>query len=176
MVKFEPMKNLIFRVRLITSLIACCAFLFVSSHLAKAAEPITWDTHFPAMPDSYGFAGTFAGIVKNGGNRLLIVSGGANFPYENPFDETLNVEGKQPKVWHDGVFAIPISNSSLKAVGDWKKLTSKLPKPLGYGASVSLPQHGTTLFISGSAEQDGKEQFSSSVYEVSAANGEISFK
>lgn len=173
---FDLMKKNYFCPRLVTALISCCVSLIAGMSVAKAAEPITWKGDFPALPDPYGVAGAFAGIVSEGAERYLVVAGGANFPYENPFDDALNANGGQPKVWHDEGFVIPISSSSLDAKGEWKKLKTGLPKPLGYGASVNLPQHGTALFIGGSAEVGGTEQFSSSVYEVSAKSGEIAFQ
>jgi N-acetylneuraminic acid mutarotase len=56
----------------------------------------------------------------------LIVAGGANFPKAMPW------EGGQ-KVWYDSVFVLP------DPAGNW--LTGfKLPRPLGYGISVSTPR------------------------------------
>jgi N-acetylneuraminic acid mutarotase len=73
----------------------------------------------PAVPDREGFAGAFAGVAK--GN--LLVAGGANFPDHKPWEG-----GK--KVWYDRVFALEKTNGAWKVVG-------KLPRPLGYGVSVS---------------------------------------
>src|SRR5688572_19133828 len=74
----------------------------------------------PALPDSIGFAGAFAGTS----NGALIIAGGANFPNRPPW------EGGQ-KVWHDRIFVLP------KRDGRWMELPERLPHPLGYGVSVS---------------------------------------
>ena len=55
----------------------------------------------------------------------LIVAGGANFPDKMPW------EGGR-KVWHDTVFVLDRTN------GVWRGVF-KLPKPLGYGVSVTTP-------------------------------------
>ncbi len=74
------------------------------------------------LPDAEGFAGSYAGVS----NGALIVCGGANFP-EKPLWEG------GPKRWTDRVFVM-----EPDALG-WKDATP-LPKPLGYGATASLPQ------------------------------------
>jgi N-acetylneuraminic acid mutarotase len=78
-----------------------------------------WDT-LPAIPDSIGFAGSFAGVANN----VLIVAGGSNFP-----------DGGTPwnggkKVWSDRVFVLEHPDGAWKEAG-------RLPRPLGYGASIS---------------------------------------
>lgn len=73
----------------------------------------------PALPDREGFAGAFAGVSGD----CLIVAGGANFPDKKPWEG-----GK--KVWYDSVFALAKTNGPWQVVG-------KLPRPLGYGVSVS---------------------------------------
>jgi N-acetylneuraminic acid mutarotase len=77
---------------------------------------------FAILPDSLGVAGPFAGVH----NDALLVAGGANFPqpvWENG------------KVWRDRIHVL---------ICDDKKLTwidgGQLPRPIGYGASVSTPQ------------------------------------
>ena len=73
----------------------------------------------PSLPDKEGFAGAFSGV----GGGALIVAGGANFPDEKPW------EGGT-KVWYDGVFVLE------RPDGAWRK-AGKLPRPLGYGVSVT---------------------------------------
>lgn len=73
----------------------------------------------PALPDDHGFAGMFAGVS----NGTLLVAGGANFPDKKPW------EGGT-KVWYDRVFALS------SAEGEWRDI-GKLPRPLGYGVSVT---------------------------------------
>lgn len=76
-----------------------------------------------ALPDTTGFAGSFAGLIDN----RLVVAGGSNFP-----------GGGAPwlgskKWWYDQVFLFDNKKGVWKRVG-------KLPLPLGYGVSVSLPE------------------------------------
>lgn len=68
-----------------------------------------------SLPDEEGFAGV--------ADDALIVAGGANFPDEKPWDG-----GK--KVWYDGVFVLE------RPDGAWTR-AGKLPRPLGYGVSVT---------------------------------------
>lgn len=85
--------------------------------LALAATA-TW-SRLPSIPDEVGFAGPFAGVSH--GN--LLVAGGANFPERPPWQGGT-------KVWHDKVFALN------DPTGEWQ-VVGKLPRPLGYGVSVS---------------------------------------
>lgn len=96
--------------------------LFLCQWLAAWAQPaaLTWK-QLPPLPDKLGFAGSFAGI--SGG--ALIVAGGANFPEAMPW-------AGGPKVWHDSIFVLPQPD------GDWR-IGFKLPRPLGYGVSVTTP-------------------------------------
>ena len=77
--------------------------------------------NFRPLPDPIGFAGPFAGT--SGG--ALIVAGGANFPDKMPW------EGGR-KVWYDTAFVLDRTN------GQWRSAL-KLPRPLGYGVSVTTP-------------------------------------
>ncbi|QEL17960.1 galactose oxidase [Limnoglobus roseus] len=88
---------------------------------------------FPPLPDSEGFAGPFAGVS----NGALVVAGGANFPDKKPWDG-----GR--KVWYDGVFVLE------KPDGKWQ-LAGKLPRPLGYGVSVT---HGTGVVCVGGSDAE----------------------
>lgn len=81
-----------------------------------------WDT-LRNIPDSIGFAGSFSGIS----NQALLVAGGANFP-----DGGAPWTGSK-KVWHDDIFALD------KPEGEWK-VVGKLPKPMGYGVSISCKE------------------------------------
>ena len=71
------------------------------------------------IPDKLGVAGAYAGISDG----RLLVAGGANFPTLPPW------EGGS-KVWHDRVWAMDFVS------GEWSE-AGKLPRPLGYGVSVS---------------------------------------
>ena len=90
-----------------------------------AAKPnpdyLEW-THTADLPpvgeqtESLGVAGPFVGVHNN----ALIIAGGANFP--KPY-------WGEDKVWHDDIWVLDRS-------GQWHD-AGKLPRPLGYGASVS---------------------------------------
>lgn len=74
------------------------------------------------LPDAEGFAGSYAGVS----NGALIVGGGANFP-ERPLWEG------GVKRWTDRLFYM------LPKSSGWRDATP-LPKPMGYGAGVNLPE------------------------------------
>ncbi|MGV3502818.1 MAG: hypothetical protein ACO1O1_03875 [Adhaeribacter sp.] len=99
-----------------------------------AAASFIWK-QLPAIPDPVGFAGSFAGVS----GKALIVAGGANFP-----------DGGAPwtgstKVWYDKIFALESPQGSWKEVG-------RLPRPLGYGVSVSW---GKNLILLGGSNASG---------------------
>lgn len=75
----------------------------------------------PPLPDREGFAGSFSGVT--GGS--LVVAGGANFPGRKPW------EGGA-KTWSDTIFLLGSPGADWRAAG-------KLPRPLGYGVSVTVP-------------------------------------
>ena len=100
--------------------------------VAVGASPIAWEER-PPIPDEHGFAGPFAGVSSG----TLVVAGGANFPSSYPW------EGGS-KVWHDRIFLLP---EGAKA---WTVSTSKLPKALAYGVSVSLPERNLIVMLGGS--------------------------
>lgn len=94
----------------------------------KVAE-LRWEK-LPSLPDREGFAGAYAGVS---GGRLL-VAGGANFPDKKSWEG-----GK--KVWYDTVFALD------RPDGQWT-IAGKLPRPLGYGVSVTY--HDGVVCVGGS--------------------------
>jgi solute:Na+ symporter, SSS family len=104
------------------------------SATGSPADTLEW-TALPPLPDPVGFASPFAGVS----NRALIVAGGANFP------EGLPWEGGR-KIWHDRVFVLE------RPDGQWQELQQRLPRPLGYGVSLTTP-HGV-LCIGGSDAQN----------------------
>lgn len=87
----------------------------------------------PPLPDKEGFAGAFAGVSHGS----LIVGGGANFPDKKPW-----AGGK--KVWTDAVFVLD------KPDGKWA-VVGKLPRPLGYGVSVT---HGQGVVCVGGSDAE----------------------
>jgi N-acetylneuraminic acid mutarotase len=88
-------------------------------------------TPLSSLPDKKGFAGPFAGVS----NGALLVAGGANFPAKKPWD------GGQ-KVWYDNVFVLD------KPDGKWT-VGGTLPRPLGYGVSVT---HGNRVVCVGGSD------------------------
>lgn len=118
---------------------------------AASAGQLKWKP-LPALPDSEGFAGSFAGTH----NGALIVGGGANFPGKRPW------EGGT-KVWYDSVFILETPQST------WKT-GFKLPRPLGYGVSLSCKQG--VLCIGGSDAQ----KHSTEVFFLEWTNGKLSTK
>jgi len=84
---------------------------------------ISWSVAGQLQP---GVAGAFAGIA---GDRLL-VAGGANFPDAMPWEG-----GK--KAYHDEIFVLSRQQEQFT----WEAATHyRLPQPVAYGASVTLPQ------------------------------------
>lgn len=105
----------------------------------KADDSLQW-SELPSLPDAEGFAGPFAGIC----NGALIVAGGANFPDKMPWDGGT-------KVWYDRVFVLDSPEGTWKEVG-------KLPRPLGYGVSIST-EAGIVCIGGSDANQHYKECF-----------------
>ncbi len=83
-----------------------------------AAGDFIWKA-LPPVPNALGVAGAFAGVAGD----ALVVGGGANFPEKPPW------EGG-PKVWYDTVFVLEKPDGQWKAAG-------RLPRPLGYGVSIT---------------------------------------
>lgn len=99
----------------------------------KPAAIFNWKQLAP-IPDQFGFAGSFAGVS----NGALIVAGGANFP-----------DGGAPwtgstKVWSDKIYVLEPAN------GKWHE-AGKLPRPLGYGVSITF--ENKLICIGGSNSQ-----------------------
>lgn len=99
--------------------------------MSDFSHEVKW-CKLPDLPDAEGFAGSYAGVTGN----ALVAAGGANFP-ERPMWEG------GCKRWTDRVFVLTSPNAAWTEIGC-------LPKPMGYGASVSLPQG--MLIIGGSNE------------------------
>ncbi|MHA4844622.1 hypothetical protein ACX0G7_10680 [Flavitalea antarctica] len=94
---------------------------------------LAWD-QLPPIPDSTGFAGSFAGVS----NGSLLVAGGANFPAN-----TRPWSGGT-KTWYDNIFVLE------NPAGKWK-LVGKLPRPMGYGVSLTWKDG---VIILGGADKD----------------------
>jgi SSS family solute:Na+ symporter len=91
----------------------------LSAASIQADDSFNW-SELPALPDPEGFAGPFAGTHHG----ALIAAGGANFPDKMPWDDGV-------KVWYDRVFVLSTPE------GPWKEVGT-LPRPLGYGVSISV--------------------------------------
>ncbi|MCK7555501.1 galactose oxidase [Chitinophaga sedimenti] len=122
----------------------------IQSCVPGARTRFEWNT-LPAIPDSTGFAGSFAGVAGN----ALLVAGGANFPNGGtPWNG-----GK--KTWYDKVFVLD------RPDGQWKE-AGQLPRPLGYGVSVST---AAGLICIGGSNADGHY---SDVFRLKWAEGVLS--
>ncbi len=90
---------------------------------AQPNGPDGWHELAP-IPDGLGLAGPYVGVAGN----LLVVAGGANFR-----------EGIRPwnggiKTWHDAIYVLD------RPDGRWKTSQARLPRPLGYGVALSVPE------------------------------------
>lgn len=94
----------------------------------------------PDVPDARGFAGSFAGV--SGG--ALIVAGGTHFIDKMPW------EGGT-KLWYDTVYALD------KPDGEWR-LLGKLPRPNGYGVSITTAE-GLVILGGGNATEHFSDVF-----------------
>ena len=123
-------------------------YLIMTAKLVSAEMSLHW-RQLPPIPASLGVAGPFAGVSGD----ALIVAGGANFPDKLPWEGGV-------KVWHDAVYVLDRTN------GVWRG-EFKLPKPLGYGVSVTTPDG--VICIGGS----DSTQHVSDVILLSWRNGEL---
>lgn len=96
--------------------------LLLIGALATAAGADPGWQRLPSLPDREGFAGAYAGVSGD----ALLVAGGANFPDKKPWDGG-------SKAWSDAVYLLDRPDGSWRVVG-------KLPRPLGYGVSVTTPR------------------------------------
>ncbi len=117
-------------------LVICCRL----PASAEGRDSLLQWSQLPPIPDATGVAAPFAGV--NG--DALLVAGGANFPEAMPW------EGGR-KVWHDSVFVLP------KPDGAWLS-GFKLPRPIGYGVSVTTKQ-GILCAGGGDATEHFREVF-----------------
>lgn len=96
--------------------------LLSESAFGQPADSIGHWKRLPTLPDPIGFAGIFAGVS----GRSLLVAGGANFPDRKPWEGGV-------KTWSDKVFVLEgLTNRAWKMAG-------QLPRPLGYGVSITTP-------------------------------------
>jgi N-acetylneuraminic acid mutarotase len=88
----------------------------------------------PPLPERAGLAGMYAGVSSG----ALLAAGGANFPENMPW------EGGR-KVWHDAVYVLD------RPDGEWR-VAGRLPRPLGYGVSVT---YGDAVICAGGSNAAG---------------------
>ncbi|MFN0076648.1 MAG: galactose oxidase [Prosthecobacter sp.] len=103
------------------------------------AADLEW-RRLPDVPEARGFAGSFAGV--SGGS--LIVAGGTHFIDKMPW------EGGT-KLWYDTVFALDTTEGQWRTIG-------KLPKPNGYGVSITTPE-GLVIIGGGNAMEHYRDVF-----------------
>ena len=116
------------------------------------AQRKTWDLLTP-IPDSLGFAGSFAGMLGSG----IVYLGGAQFE-----------QGIPP--WEDGVKLWTNRIFYLQDLGaNWQEI-GQLPEPLGYGASASY--QGKCYIAGGS---NATKHFAQT-YELSFEKGKLKIK
>lgn len=122
------------------TLAAFVSLLFtMTSAMHTNAETLHWE-QLPPIPDAEGFAAPFAGV--SGG--ALIVAGGANIAgdkWKEPFVKT----------WYDSAFVLD------RPDGAWKS-GFKLPRPLGYGVSITADD-GVVCLGGGDATQHHADVF-----------------
>lgn len=112
---------------------------FMSLTLAASAADLKW-SQLPSLLDARGFAGSFAGVS----NGSLIVAGGTHFIDKMPWEGGI-------KLWYDTVFTLD------KPDGQWR-IAGKLPKPNGYGVSITTPE-GLIIIGGGNATEHFREVF-----------------
>lgn len=98
-----------------------------------AAEPTLEWKQLASIPDAEGFAGMFAGVS----GEALLAAGGANIVGDK-WSPTF------AKRWYDEVFVLE------NPQGEWRS-AGRLPRPLGYGLSVTIP---AGILCAGGADVD----------------------
>ncbi|MHC4176132.1 MAG: sodium:solute symporter family protein [Planctomycetota bacterium] len=138
-------------------LLGCATGLGRESGDARAEEAkagpaaLKWE-ELPPLPDEQGFAGAFAGVAGD----ALIVAGGAKFPHGRPWDEDPK---KNTKVWYDDVFVLTAAKGK-ETKARWRRWRTglKLPRPLGYGVSITTDE-GVVCLGGGDADRHYADVF-----------------
>jgi N-acetylneuraminic acid mutarotase len=117
----------------------------------ESSPRLDWD-QLPSIPDREGFAAPFAGV--SGG--ALIVAGGANIPGDKWAEPIV-------KKWYDSIFVLDDPKAK------WRK-AGKLPRPLGYGVSLTVDEG--VICLGGS---DSNQHFAEANL-ISMKNGNIKRK
>lgn len=91
-----------------------------STNTEHGPSELDWQ-RLPDLPDELGVAGPFVGVHQG----VVIVAGGANFA--RPVWEST-------KTWHDTIYVLETTPAGPQWI-----TAGRLPRPLGYGAAVSIP-------------------------------------
>ncbi len=146
--------------RLLSLAAAACALLV--SPLAQAqAENLS-------IQDKVGRAGMAAALLEPNGNHdmpVILMAGGANFPYAQPGATTPEQRG--PKVFHKDV-AVMISPASCAACSTVPMEAGKLPEGLGYAAFAASDKG---MVVAGGCNENGH---SNRVYRLELIGGRVS--
>ncbi|SJN28519.1 kelch repeat-containing protein [Sphingobacterium sp. JB170] len=126
--------------------------LLLAVHLDAQAQKASWGM-LAAIPDSLGFAGSYAGKLEGG----IVYAGGAQFKGGIPPWKNGN------KVYSDKVYFLSTETASWELLG-------RLPMPLGYGASASF---NGNFFIAGGS--DGATCYKQT-YQISLASDSLQIK
>ncbi|TWU30711.1 Sodium/glucose cotransporter [Novipirellula artificiosorum] len=113
------MRKEFWRIPLHRVLLALALTLIGSEQLYAVSDATLDWRSLPALPNEIGVAGPFVGVHQD----VLIVAGGANFA--RPVWES-------EKQWHDQIDVLQKTSSGYKWIDG-----GKLPRPMGYGATVS---------------------------------------
>ncbi len=134
--------------------ISAIAFLFTGISIGQEIPKlgIAQLPSLPAQEEGKASLG-FAGMVGGFDNDVMIAAGGANFPNALPWEG-----GK--KIYSDKIYVL---NG-----GQWQLSEQTLPKPLAYGASVSLPEG--ILIIGGENENQTSDHVFLVSYDTSNDN------
>ena len=108
--------------RFILCIVLCCVTCICTG---QNQQKLVLDSLPPIIGSDLDVGNGFAGMMGGEQEGVLIAAGGANFPNGLPW------EGGS-KVWSDAIYYLD--------GGQWNRATTKLPKPLAYGASVVLPE------------------------------------
>ncbi|WP_170157108.1 galactose oxidase [Roseimicrobium gellanilyticum] len=131
-------------------LLSLALSLPLMSHAQSSpALPILNWSQLSNLPDKEGFAAMHAGVSGS----ALLVAGGANFPGKRPW------EGGT-KIWYDDIWVLE------KPDGQWRH-AGKLPKPIGYGVSVTWKDE---VICAGGSNAEGHR---ADVYALKLEGGKI---
>ena len=125
------------KIKIYLSLFLLCSFAVGSYAQIKEKLQFEWE-EVASLSDEKGVNGIFSGVH----NDVLIIAGGSNFP------ETPVWEGGS-KEWYNNIQVLEKQNGEFKWIDT---PDARLPHPMAYGASVSLPQ-GVLLMGGNNADQ-----------------------